>query len=104
MLFRSGVAVTTPPTTTIALADHPRMAGTASSLLGMSRFALGGAVAPLVGVAGAATMLPLGIVAVAAIALAAASVAVFDMRRDAAGQPTPPEPDPAAAPAPAAHR
>jgi DHA1 family bicyclomycin/chloramphenicol resistance-like MFS transporter len=103
-LLVSGVAVTTPPTTTIALADHPRMAGTASSLLGMSRFALGGAVAPLVGVAGAATMLPLGIVAVAAIALAAASVAVFDMRRDAPGQATPPEPDPAAALAPAAHR
>ena len=103
-LLVSGVAVTTPPTTSIALADHSRMAGTASSLLGMSRFALGGAVAPLVGIAGAAAMLPLGVVAVAALALAAASVTLLGTRRDAAADPTPTVPEPAAALAPAAHR
>ena len=75
-----GVAATTPPTTTIALAGYPKMAGTASSLLGMARFALGGFVAPLVGIAGAATMLPLGIVTGAAVALAAASVALLGPR------------------------
>ena len=72
-----GVAATTPPTTTIALAGYPQMAGTASSLLGMARFAIGGFVAPLVGIAGAATMLPLGIVTGAVVALAAASVALL---------------------------
>jgi DHA1 family bicyclomycin/chloramphenicol resistance-like MFS transporter len=101
LLLVSGVAMTTPPTTTIALADHPQMAGTASSLLGMARFALGGAIAPLVGIAGAATMLPLGIVAVAAIALAAASVALLATRRN---DPAPTAPEPAAALAPAANR
>lgn len=77
LMLVSGVAVTTPPTTTIALAGYPQMAGAASSLLGMARFAFGGAAAPLVGIAGAGTMLPLGVVAVAAIALAAASVALL---------------------------
>jgi DHA1 family bicyclomycin/chloramphenicol resistance-like MFS transporter len=91
-LLVGGVAVTTPPTTTIALADHPRLAGTASSLLGMARFALGGVVAPLVGIAGAATMLPLGIVAVAAIALAAASVALLGPRHHHGNDPAAPEP------------
>jgi DHA1 family bicyclomycin/chloramphenicol resistance-like MFS transporter len=82
LVMVSGVAVTTPPTTTVALAGYPNMAGTASSLLGMARFAFGGAAAPLVGIAGAGTMLPFGIVTVAGIALAAASVALLARRRD----------------------
>ncbi|WP_448004488.1 MFS transporter [Agromyces bauzanensis] len=101
-LLVGGVAVTTPPTTTIALADHPRMAGIASSLLGMARFALGGVVAPLVGIAGAATMLPLGIVAVAAIALAAASVALLGPRQHHGNDPAATDPEPAAALTPSA--
>ena len=66
----SGVAVTTPPTTTLALAEYPQIAGTASSLLGMARFAFGAIAAPLVGIAGAASILPLGLVTVTSIALA----------------------------------
>lgn len=73
----SGVAVTSPPTTTLALAEYPRMAGTASSLLGMVRFGFGGLAAPLVGVAGAASILPLGIVTTSAVALAAVTYVVF---------------------------
>lgn len=91
LMLVSGVAVTTPPTTTIALAGYPQMAGTASSLLGMARFAFGGAAAPLVGIAGAGTMLPLGIVTVAAIALAVASVAMLAVGRHGA-EPTATEP------------
>lgn len=101
-LLVGGVAVITPPTTTIALADHPMMAGTASSLLGMARFALGGVVAPLVGIAGAATMLPLGIVAVTAIALAAASVALLGPRHHHGNDPAATDPEPAAALTPSA--
>jgi DHA1 family bicyclomycin/chloramphenicol resistance-like MFS transporter len=104
LLLVSGVAMTTPPTTTIALADHSQMAGTASSLLGMARFALGGAIAPLVGIAGAATMLPLGIVAATAIALAAASVTLLAPRRDDAHDPAPTGSQPAAALTAAANR
>ncbi|MFI6493325.1 multidrug effflux MFS transporter [Streptomyces sp. NPDC050564] len=67
----SGVAATTPPSTSLALAHYPEIAGTASSLLGMARFAFGGLAAPLVGLGGAGTAVPLGLVTVASAALAA---------------------------------
>jgi hypothetical protein len=51
----SGVTVTYPPATSLALANHPDLAGTASPLLGLARFASGGLAAPLVGVGGAHT-------------------------------------------------
>jgi DHA1 family bicyclomycin/chloramphenicol resistance-like MFS transporter len=68
-----GVAISSPPATTLALMEYPQMAGTASSLLGMVRFGFGGVAAPLVGVAGATSILPLGIVTVIAVILAAAA-------------------------------
>jgi DHA1 family bicyclomycin/chloramphenicol resistance-like MFS transporter len=68
----SGVAVTTPPSTSLALEHHPDVAGSASSLLGLARFAFGGVAAPLVGLAGAGTAVPLGLVALAAALLAVA--------------------------------
>ncbi|MFK4790330.1 multidrug effflux MFS transporter [Microbacterium sp. ZW T5_56] len=70
----SGVATASPSATTIALADYPTMAGTASSLLGTVRFGFGGIAAPLVGVAGATSILPLGLVTTISVALAAASL------------------------------
>lgn len=85
----SGVAISSPPATTLALVDYPQIAGTASSLLGMVRFGFGGIAAPLVGVAGAMSILPLGIVTVASVALAAASVALIAGGRHAAGEPEP---------------
>ena len=57
-LLAAGTAITSPPSTTLALADYPQIAGTASSLLGAARFAFGGIAAPLVGVAGALNILP----------------------------------------------
>ena len=77
VLLVSGVAVTSPPSTTIALADYPQFAGTASSILGAARYAFGGIVAPLVGVAGALNILPLGIVTTGSVALAAIAGLVF---------------------------
>ena len=76
----SGIAVTTPPTTTLALAEYPQIAGTASSLLGMARFAFGAIAAPLVGIAGPATILPLGLVTTISIALAAIAYATLIAR------------------------
>ncbi len=70
-VLASGVAFSSPPATTLALAGYPQIAGTASSLLGMVRFGFGGLAAPLVGVAGAASILPLGIVTLVSLALAA---------------------------------
>lgn len=69
-----GVAITSPPATSIALGGYPHMAGTASSLLGMARFGFGGIAAPLVGIAGSLTILPLGLVTTTAAVLAALAV------------------------------
>ncbi|MEV8176369.1 multidrug effflux MFS transporter [Microbacterium sp. NPDC079176] len=78
----SGVAITAPPATTLALSDYPQMAGTASSLLGMVRFGFGGIAAPFVGVAGALSILPLGITTVVTVLLAAAACLLLGPRRD----------------------
>jgi len=81
LLLVSGTAMASPPSTTTALAGYPRVAGSASSILGATRFAFGGAVAPLVGVAGALNILPLGIVTTASVLLAAIAGTVFLARR-----------------------
>jgi MFS transporter, DHA1 family, multidrug resistance protein len=65
----SGVAVTTPPSTSLALADHPDIAGTAASFLGAARFAFGGLAAPLVGLGSGVA--PLALVTLAAGVLGA---------------------------------
>ncbi|HEX6355649.1 multidrug effflux MFS transporter [Actinophytocola sp.] len=66
----SGVATITPPTTSLAMANYPDIAGTASSLLGLARFGVGGLAAPLVGLGGSHDALPLGLVTVTATLLA----------------------------------
>lgn len=76
----SGVAVTAPPATTLALAEYPQMAGTASSLLGMVRFGFGGIAAPFVGVAGALSILPLGVTTTVAVLLGAACFLLMNRR------------------------
>lgn len=76
-LLAAGTAITSPPSTTLALADYPQIAGTASSLLGAARFAFGGIAAPLVGVAGALNILPLGLVTTISIVLAGLAAVVF---------------------------
>ena len=82
----SGVAITSPPATTIALVEYPQIAGTASSLLGMVRFGFGGLAAPLVGVAGATSILPLGLVTVISVALAAAAYFALSRRQGRAAE------------------
>lgn len=47
--------------TALAMEDHPGRAGSASGLLGFTQFTLGSAVAPLVGLAGAPSALPMAI-------------------------------------------
>ncbi|GAA3767408.1 multidrug effflux MFS transporter [Microbacterium kribbense] len=91
-LLAGGVAISSPPATTLALVDYPQMAGTASSLLGMVRFGFGGVAAPLVGVAGALSILPLGVVTTVAVLLA--GLAYLVLARSA---------PPAPSAAPAAH-
>jgi MFS transporter, DHA1 family, multidrug resistance protein len=94
LALASGVAITSPPATTLALMEYPQIAGTASSLLGVVRFGLGALVAPLVGIAGAASILPLGIVTVTVVVLAGAAYLGLARRHPAPAQ---------AEPAPAFH-
>jgi DHA1 family bicyclomycin/chloramphenicol resistance-like MFS transporter len=82
----SGVAVTTPPSTSLALADHPDTAGTAASFLGVARFAFGGLAAPLVGLGSGVA--PLALVTLTAAVLGALAYAL-----------TLPSPAPATSPA-----
>ncbi|MDR6907168.1 DHA1 family bicyclomycin/chloramphenicol resistance-like MFS transporter [Agromyces sp. 3263] len=90
-----GVAITSPPATTIALVGYPQVAGTASSLLGMVRFGFGGVAAPLVGIAGATSILPLGVVTVTAVALAGVAFAALGRSRPKAAAPSTPSAEPA---------
>jgi DHA1 family bicyclomycin/chloramphenicol resistance-like MFS transporter len=46
----------------LALTDHPAVAGTAAALLGVSQYAFGAFTAPLVGIGGSDTALPMALV------------------------------------------
>jgi DHA1 family bicyclomycin/chloramphenicol resistance-like MFS transporter len=58
----SSVGIVLPNSAALALADHPRTAGSASALLGVTQFATGALAAPLAGVGGSQTALPMAIV------------------------------------------
>ena len=58
----SSVAFVLPNAAALALADHPHVAGAASALLGVIQFLTGAVVAPLVGVAGTDTAVPMALV------------------------------------------
>ncbi len=80
LIMVSGAAFSSAPATALALADHPEVAGTASSILGLARFAFGGVAAPLVGLGGAHTVLPLGVTTAASVLLAALTHALLIAR------------------------
>ena len=61
-----GVGTALPAATTLTLADHPEHAGSASALLGTSQFLVGGFAAPLVGIGGGRSALPMGLTMVSA--------------------------------------
>ncbi|MCW2622990.1 MAG: drug resistance transporter, Bcr/CflA subfamily [Frankiales bacterium] len=61
-LVAMSVGLIGPNAAALALADHQRTAGSAAALLGLSQFAIGGIVAPFVGIAGRGTAVPLGLV------------------------------------------
>ena len=62
----------------LALAGYPDLAGTASSVLGLARYAFGGVAAPLVGLGGAGTAVPLGLVTT--VSAASAVIACVPLR------------------------
>jgi DHA1 family bicyclomycin/chloramphenicol resistance-like MFS transporter len=62
----SAIGLVLPTSTALGLSNYPERAGTASALLGLLQYLVGGLAAPLVGLAGEDTAVPLGLVALAA--------------------------------------
>ena len=71
------IGIVAPNAAALALTDYPHAAGSASALLGVFQFSFGAAAAPLVGVAGAGTAVPMALLIAlfGAGALAAVGVA-----------------------------
>jgi DHA1 family bicyclomycin/chloramphenicol resistance-like MFS transporter len=61
-LVVSSIGLVSPNGVALAMADYPSMAGTAAALLGMAQTVIGGVVAPLVGLGGTATAVPMAVV------------------------------------------
>lgn len=76
----ASVGMVGPNATTLALADHPRTAGSASALLGLVQFLVGGGASPLVGLLGGSA---LAMATVMATAIAAALVVFALLTRPA---------------------
>jgi MFS transporter, DHA1 family, multidrug resistance protein len=69
----SSLSFVMPNSTALALADQAKVAGTASALLGVIQFLVGGLAAPLVGIGGTGSALPMAVVM---LSLATGAVAV----------------------------
>jgi DHA1 family bicyclomycin/chloramphenicol resistance-like MFS transporter len=79
LVMVSAVGLVFPTSTALALADYPERAGAASSLLGLGQYIAGAVAAPLVGIAGSRSAVPLGVVAV--VASASAGVVFLTLMR-----------------------
>jgi DHA1 family bicyclomycin/chloramphenicol resistance-like MFS transporter len=87
-LMVSSIGLVMPNSTSLALANHPQSAGSASALLGVLQFLVGGLTAPLVGLGGKETALPMGILMTVFAALGLLSFATLT-RPKRAGNPVP---------------
>jgi len=79
-LVTASIGLVLPNATALAVADHGQRAGTALALLGALQYVFGALVAPLVGIAGTGTALPMAIV-VAILSLGAGAAYVGLARR-----------------------
>ncbi|HEX5403565.1 MAG TPA: Bcr/CflA family multidrug efflux MFS transporter [Pseudonocardiaceae bacterium] len=75
----ASIGIVLPNTRALATADYPDLAGTSSALLGVSQFAIGGVVAPLIGLGGTGTALPM-VAVIAALTVLALVVFVLMTR------------------------
>jgi DHA1 family bicyclomycin/chloramphenicol resistance-like MFS transporter len=80
LLASTGVAL--PNATALGMARHPEIAGSASALLGLAPAALGAIVAPLVGIAGKDTALPLALVIVTLVVTSPLQLALLTRQRE----------------------
>ncbi|MCW2985524.1 MAG: drug resistance transporter, Bcr/CflA subfamily [Conexibacter sp.] len=77
----ASIGVIVPNAAALALSGHPSTAGAASGLLGVAQFAFGAAAAPLVGLAGEDTAVPMAIVIAALSVGALVTFATLVQRR-----------------------
>ncbi len=82
----SSQGIVLPNAATLALSGHPSTAGSASALLGVLQYVIGAAAAPLVGIGGTATALPMAVVI--AVLGSMALVTFLLLARDVAGRST----------------
>ncbi len=78
-LVVSSVGIVSTTTTSLALQNQGKTAGSASAMLGMLSFVVGGAAAPLVGLGGSGTALPLAVVM--AVFVLGAIILFFSLNR-----------------------
>ncbi|MFD7505632.1 Bcr/CflA family multidrug efflux MFS transporter [Streptomyces sp. NPDC059850] len=76
----SSIGLIMPNSTALSMSGHPEVAGTASALLGLLQYALGGIAGPLAGLGGDGAALPMAL-AIAASAGAAVAVHLWPVRR-----------------------
>jgi DHA1 family bicyclomycin/chloramphenicol resistance-like MFS transporter len=69
-LLTMSVGLLMPNASTLAMSRHPEAAGSASAVLGVTTFLVGGLMAPLVGAGGSASVLPMVTVMASATVLA----------------------------------
>lgn len=80
-----------PNGTSLALDGHPERAGTAAALLGAAQFAIGGLVAPLVGLAGEGSAQPMALVMLGCSVLGIVAFLLTRFTAPTAGDPRPVE-------------
>ena len=81
LLVVSSVGLNSPNATALALADHAHQAGSAAALLGMLYYAVGAVVAPLAGLGGTHTAVPMAVVIALLDAAALATFAILTRSR-----------------------
>jgi DHA1 family bicyclomycin/chloramphenicol resistance-like MFS transporter len=77
----SSVGIVSTTGFTLAMSNHGNAAGSAAALLGLLSFFIGGMLAPIVGIAGSANALPMGII-IAATDVGAILLYLFMIRRE----------------------
>jgi DHA1 family bicyclomycin/chloramphenicol resistance-like MFS transporter len=87
-LVTASIGLILPNATALALADHGHRAGSALAILGALQYVVGALVAPLVGIAGTGTALPMAIV-IATLSLGA-TACYLALARPRAGAPLAP--------------
>jgi len=81
----SSIGLIMPNSTALSMSGHPEMAGTASALLGLLQYALGGIAAPLTGLGGDGAALPMALT-IAISAAGAVVVHLWPVRRSVPAQ------------------